>query len=184
MCFPVLFFFSLGFFQKGIEETVRGHDDVLPEWSGWVNLFYRGMLTFFIIIIYLLPGVALCLPIPWLLKNFFLNQEITTFLFIFLLLCLLLVYLFFAKFFLLLALLRFSLTRKFFKAFAITDFLKYIKKAQLLYIKAVMYIILVLIVMQVGSLIVVTLIITIPYGGMVIAHIIGQMISGVSDVGR
>ena len=175
MCFPVLQFFSLGFFQKGIEQTARGEDTSLPDWSQWGNLFWRGLCTSVILMVYFIPFLLLVLPIPGLLRDFFLQEKIVNFFPIMLLLCLLLVYVFFVKFFIPLALLEYSLSGRLRDSFAIMGFWQKIGSSRRLYLRSFMYILLMLIVMQLGFLIVVGLLVTVPYGFMVIAHLIGQL---------
>jgi hypothetical protein len=54
---PIIF--MLGYCGRVMRDVIAGNDPVLPEWTGWGQLFMDGLKMLFALLIYMLPGFIL-----------------------------------------------------------------------------------------------------------------------------
>lgn len=56
---PIVNFFAIGYVLRMISSTLKKDLVKLPEWNKFGNLFVKGLMTFFIAILYFLPAIII-----------------------------------------------------------------------------------------------------------------------------
>lgn len=56
---PIINFFAIGYVLRMISSTLKKDTMHLPEWNKFGNLFVKGLMTFFITILYFLPAIVI-----------------------------------------------------------------------------------------------------------------------------
>ncbi|MFH1065950.1 MAG: DUF4013 domain-containing protein [Nanoarchaeota archaeon] len=61
---PIINFFAMGYMLETAKRTMK-KDPSLPEWTGWGNLFVKGLLSIVIEAIYFIPAAIVSMVILW-----------------------------------------------------------------------------------------------------------------------